>query len=438
MNPTTLLSGLGAAITADPSLGGANSSGRGATPGSGDMFLALVTGLLQGSGQVAPGSTPADPAATEETADPAADPAAGPAAGPAATAVSLTTPDPASVPAASDDAASVTEPTEATPDVSQLPIALVLPQLVVQATAAGPGAGEGTTSSTTVDATATTPVAGATAGTAGAATDGGTAGSGDPDPGPGSPAPVLTVTPTDPTGPTAAPADVADPAAPADQPAGAPSVPRTDAPTSAVPTPTSGVSGAASVIGAVAPTATLTSPAPTASPDLHRVADQVFPEVVRATSNAGTSRVTVKLNPESLGEVRVVLTQRRGELEVSLAAGSDARRALTDGAPELRRLLESVGRADSRILIRDLPTGPLAPAGATSAPATTRTDVSTDLAGAWSGAGRPGGESAPDREQSRPHHPGSSTATDGTPSAAFASRPTTTTRQGHTGLDLTM
>ena len=161
--------------------------------------------------------------------------------------------------------------------------------------------------------------------------------------------------------------------------------------------------------------------------------------MLRATSNAdtGTSRVTVKLNPESLGEVRVVLTQRGGELEVTLAGGADARRALTEGAPELRRLLESVGRADSRIFIRDLPAAAPAPVPVASGP-TTRTDVSTDLAGgAWSGAGSPGGEPAPDRESSR-HHPGSSTATDGIPSVTPGSRPIQTAGRSHAGLDLSM
>jgi hypothetical protein len=188
----------------------------------------------------------------------------------------------------------------------------------------------------------------------------------------------------------------------------------------------------------VAPT-TAAAAATTSSADVHRVTGQVFPEVLRASANAdtGTSRVTVRLNPESLGEVRIVLTQRRGGLEVSLAAGTDAQRALTDGASELRRLLESVGRADSRILIRDLPTGPLPPTAVPSAPAV-RTDVSTDLAGgAWSGAGRPGGDPAPGREHSR-HHPGSTNATDGISSAIPASRPTTTTSLGRAGLDLSM
>jgi hypothetical protein len=187
----------------------------------------------------------------------------------------------------------------------------------------------------------------------------------------------------------------------------------------------------------VAPT-TAAAAATTSSVNVHRVTGQVFPEVLRASANAdtGTSRVTVRLNPESLGEVRIVLTQRRGGLEVSLAAGTDAQRALTDGASELRRLLESVGRADSRILIRDLPTGPLPPTAVPSAPAV-RTDVSTDLAGgAWSGAGRPGGDPAPGREHSR-HHPGSTNATDGISSAIPASRPTTTSL-GRAGLDLSM
>ena len=50
MNPTTLLSGLGAAITADPTLGGASTTGRDSS-GGGNLFLALVAGLLQGDSQ---------------------------------------------------------------------------------------------------------------------------------------------------------------------------------------------------------------------------------------------------------------------------------------------------------------------------------------------------------------------------------------------------
>ena len=170
----------------------------------------------------------------------------------------------------------------------------------------------------------------------------------------------------------------------------------------------------------------------------------MFPEVLRVSGNAvGTQRVTVKLNPESLGEVRVVLTSRRGGLEVTLAGGEDARRALTEGAPELRRLLESVGRTDSRILIRDLPAGAVPTPGTTAtAVPTVRTDLTTDLSGGTFGgfggtAGQSGGES-PDREAPRQQTPGSTTATDGTLTATNPSRRTETVTRGHAGLDVTM
>ena len=68
--------------------------------------------------------------------------------------------------------------------------------------------------------------------------------------------------------------------------------------------------------------------------------------------------VTIRLQPEALGEVRVVLHLHRGQLRVSLAASGDAHRALVEGTPELRRLLESVGGADACIVVRDLPAAP--------------------------------------------------------------------------------
>lgn len=406
MNPTTLLSGLGAAITADPATGSASSAG------SGDLFLALVAGLLQGETQGTPGSAvPAAPAEQSEDGTGAALPG---------TPVLATTEPP---PAAPEEPATATDDPVATGiDASALQLALGMPPIVAQAAASKPV-------TATVDGTAT-PVASVDDAPTAAPTDplaaaggsgqaGADAGrSGDPDP---------NAAPT-PSAPTTPDTGV--------QPAGSTAAPRTEAHAdpSPAPAPVTSVPGAATV----APTSAAAA-APTTTADVHRVAGQVFPEVLRASANndTGTSRVTVKLNPESLGEVRVVLTQRRGGLEVTLAAGSDAQRALSDGAPELRRLLESVGRADSRILIRDLPTGPLPATATPSAPAV-RTDVSTDLAGgAWSGAGRPGGEPAPDREHSR-HHPGSTNATDGISSAIPASRPTTTTSPGRAGLDLSM
>ena len=66
MNPTPLatglLTGLGAAITTDPALGGA---GAPTAPGAGDLFLSLVSNLLAG-GTSTP-AVPATPGATDPT-----------------------------------------------------------------------------------------------------------------------------------------------------------------------------------------------------------------------------------------------------------------------------------------------------------------------------------------------------------------------------------
>jgi hypothetical protein len=122
---------------------------------------------------------------------------------------------------------------------------------------------------------------------------------------------------------------------------------------------------------------------------------QVVPEVTRlVTAGNGTHRVTLQLEPEALGEVRVVLTVRDGAVHVRLAAGDDAQRALAEGAPELRRLLELAGASDTRIVVRDLPSG--------TAPGTTVPSPSTGPGG--DGSARPdpgradgGGDRSPDQ-----------------------------------------
>jgi hypothetical protein len=419
MNPTTLLSGLGAAITADPSLGGASTTGRESNPGGGDLFLALVNGLLQGSSQEDLGVVPGPAAgATAGTAGEGATTGVPPVITTGLVPVPTSADDAQAEPAA--DEPETDQASAVSPDLSMLSIALAAqPAVLVAATAGSGGRGEpAATDAVTTMPTATAVPAASTGGSAQAGTGSGADQQSDDS--------------------TAAPSDASASTPPVtpDQAASAPPTgPRGEVRADAVPAQSTGVPTA------VAPPAAVTTvTTPTTSADLPRVADQVFPEVLRATSNAenGTSRVTVKLNPESLGEVRVVLTQRGGELEVTLAGGADARRALTEGAPELRRLLESVGRADSRIFIRDLPNGAApAPVATASGPAA-RTDVSTDLAGgAWSGAGSPGGEPAPDRDSSR-HRPGSSTATDGIPDVTTRSRPIQTAGRSHAGLDLSM
>jgi hypothetical protein len=171
----------------------------------------------------------------------------------------------------------------------------------------------------------------------------------------------------------------------------------------------------------------------------------VFPEVVRVASTpGGPQRVTVKLQPEALGEVRVVLTTHRGELRVSLGAEGHAHHALLEGAPELRRQLEAVGVADARIVVRDLPggtggTGSSAQTGTQPDPQTSP-DGRQDADRQGAAAGDPGGSggSGTGRGDHTTTH-GRSTATDGTPGATTTSRRTeTVTRTRAAGLDVTM
>jgi flagellar hook-length control protein FliK len=110
-----------------------------------------------------------------------------------------------------------------------------------------------------------------------------------------------------------------------------------------------------------APLATPAGPAGGARPA--PVVAQVVPEVTRLVSRGeGVHRLTMRLQPEGLGDVRVTLTVRDGQVDVRLSAGDDARRALLEGAPELRRVLEMTGATAARVLVRDL-AGSVAPGG---------------------------------------------------------------------------
>lgn len=90
------------------------------------------------------------------------------------------------------------------------------------------------------------------------------------------------------------------------------------------------------------------------------VVQQVFPEVTQVVTAAaqgpnGTQRITLTLQPEMLGEVRVTLVVRDGSVEVRLAGDAgDGRihQALAQSGPELQRLLER-GGADARVVVRD-------------------------------------------------------------------------------------
>ncbi len=110
------------------------------------------------------------------------------------------------------------------------------------------------------------------------------------------------------------------------------------------------------------------------------IPDQVFGEITGLTSRGnGTHRITMKLQPEQLGEVRVVLTLREGTVHVRLAAGQEARAALLDGSPELSRLLEHTGATETRIVVRELPTTAVAPAQQTAPQTSTADTASSNL-----------------------------------------------------------
>ncbi len=251
----------------------------------------------------------------------------------------------------------------------------------------------------------------------------------------------------------ASPADVSSPGdpAPASSPAPAPTdgplpssaagpmasplaaAPPPDAPPPpAVGAPATGVAVAAAVVTS---TTTATVPLP-ASP----VTAQVFPEVTRLVSTGtvtGTHRVTLQLNPAALGEVRVTLTIRAGVVRVSLAASSEAQASLLQGAPELRRLLELTGASDTRIVVRDLPTGTAPPM--TASPPTS-TDTGTGALG-QPDPGQIGRGNGGDRSQDQHAgtRDGAPSARDGDHDEAVRPRPIDpTTRTRTSGVDVTM
>ncbi len=198
---------------------------------------------------------------------------------------------------------------------------------------------------------------------------------------------------------------------PNDQPAQQAPAPSTLPLTSAVPLP--------------APATTATAAAPTHAPAT-AVREQVFGEVTSLVSRGpGTHRITLTLHPETLGEVRVVMTVRDGAVHVRLAAGAEAHQALLDGSSELGHLLERAGATESRVVVREF-----TPATPASSADSGQLNLST--------GDRPTDQHA----GTRADHP----ATDGTdrlltrhPPVPQEARPTKPVREARTsGLDLTM
>jgi hypothetical protein len=437
MNPTSILSGLGVAVGAEPALGSTGS----ATPGTADLFLALVANLL-GDGASTPGPTP-DPAAALAEESPQATTPAGKHAGtpdgdvPAVQSPTTAPADlpglPARVGTDSEDAGTDTDPLESTgatdPGSAGLTMAAALaalvttaPEPVVAVAATTPAVDRGTDISAAAPgrhpATPGTPSAVPPAAISAEAGD--TTSADGQDAAGGSE-----------TGKTAA---VVAASARAESPAT----------TNPISNPTS-ASVSTTMPAATAPVSTATATAPT---DPHRVIDQVFSQITQVAGHAtqAAQRVTVKLNPDNLGEVRIVLTHRQGELHVSLAAGEQARSTLTDGSAELHRLLQTAGHSDSRIVVRDLASPIGAPSTASStAVAPTAQTAQSGLTGdttGWSGNTGSGATwSGEERSGQRPAHPqssGSTTATDGTQVATDPSRRTESAGHRTTGLDLSM
>jgi flagellar hook-length control protein FliK len=87
-----------------------------------------------------------------------------------------------------------------------------------------------------------------------------------------------------------------------------------------------------------------------------QVTGQVFPEISRMVSRGdGTHRITMKLSPEALGDVRVTLTVRNGEVHVRMVGSELAQQALRAGAPDLQRLLDLGGASSSQVVVGDQP-----------------------------------------------------------------------------------
>ena len=229
----------------------------------------------------------------------------------------------------------------------------------------------------------------------------------------------------------------APPAAqPAGEPTGQPAGQTTGQPGSQSPAgavATGGATAAVQPAGAATPSATPGPPSPVAH--VPAVA-QVVPEVTRLVSRGnGVHRLTMLLQPEALGEVRVTLTVRDGAVQVHLTGGEDAARALAEGAPELRRVLELAGAGDARVVVRDLagqqPGGPGLPtAGGGAQEASYGADSDTP-----SSPGSPGGGTGQQGHHARTR--GGAGATDGLTDGATSLRPDPVTG-ARQGIDLTM
>jgi hypothetical protein len=159
------------------------------------------------------------------------------------------------------------------------------------------------------------------------------------------------------------------------------------------------------------------------------------PEVTRLVSRGnGVHRLTMRLQPEALGEVRVTLTVRDGAVQVHLTGGEDAARALAEGAPELRRVLELAGAGEARVVVRDL-AGQQAGGHGQPAAGGNAQQASYGADGDTPSPGTPGGGTGQQGHHARTR--GGAAATDGLTDGATPLRPDPVSG-ARQGIDLTM
>jgi hypothetical protein len=175
----------------------------------------------------------------------------------------------------------------------------------------------------------------------------------------------------------------------------------------------------------VTPAPVVATPATAPTGTAAAVAAQVLPVVPRlVTRGEGTHSLTLKLHPADLGEVHLTVTVRAGKVDVTLAAGPAARDALRDGTGQLRSMLDLTGHTTGQLVVRDLPSGPPAPApAAPPANDASFTSLSYGDPGAGgrrpdAGPGRPGGD--PSGGPAGRTEPGPATSTTPTTSTGAA------------------
>lgn len=402
--------------TEGPGAFGAAAAGADASAAAG--FAALVAGLLGTTATptptpaATPAATPAVPDATGAPADAAAAPipTAAPTAAPMAAPMAAPTTASVTIAPAADEAAEPTEPTEpAEPAPAPIgdPAALALAATLALAQSGLPTAPipakapamepAATTETTATPASAATTTAAATTDEPGPRGERGAVRIDDGRPGlhlgwsahPGRdlghverPVDPGTTMPATPVATTTAPAAPSEAAVTTAQPTTEPATVTTvTAPQAGQPIQTT----PAATVGHAAPHASRVADVVT-----NQVHGKVVAEVTRLVSTGGGShRMTLRLDPGTLGEVRIVLAVRGDSVRVRLAAHDQAHDALVAAAPELRRLLEGQPGVEARVLVRELATATAPVAGTTDARDAALTGQGAGPGTTDSGSGQP-------------------------------------------------